>query len=91
MADSNKNGQLPPSRPVVRLEVRLGSKIGLDPKARVAIFEASNPVLLDTYQVGIPAAMLKAVVGQLIAQEAENEAKSRGAVTAPNLKIVRPT
>jgi len=78
-------------RPPLKLEVKLGSPLGVDPKSRMAVFEAVNDVLLDRYQVGIPLSVLKAVVGQLIATEAENEAKARGTVTTPKLSIVRPT
>lgn len=92
MADLPNGPVLPNARPPVRLEVRIGSELQLDPKARIAIFAASNPVLLDTYQVAIPVAMLKALVGQLIATEAENEAKARSSgVAQPTLHILRPT
>lgn len=76
----------------VRLQVKLGSPIGLDPKQRIVIFEASADLLLSQYQVGIPVAMLKAVCGDLIQREAENEAQAlKGSIGQPKLQIVGPT
>lgn len=86
-----KNGPIIQSRPVVRLEVKLGSGIGLDPKQRMVIFEAGSDLLLERYQVGIPAAVLKAVCGDLIAREAENEAQAlKGNVGKPKLTLIQP-
>jgi hypothetical protein len=72
--------------PPILLHAPIGRPVGIDAANRAVIIEAMSDSGIGMYRVRIPICLVKALAGDVIAKEANNEA----AAIAKRTKIVKP-
>lgn len=66
-------GQTLGQRPPIHVTVPAQNDVSMDPRTRLVTFRGSNPILMDSYLVHIPACTLKQILGEVIKAEGMHE------------------